>query len=118
MPPLPRMPLQSLRFATDALLHGYPAPVHPSLLRKGLAVQFGPDAPQWQADAAAWLLEGFVFQLHRWLVLLALIGLPLSLRCCCSDACKARVPLEIAVLGAFVVGILFGISLSLERVRM
>ena len=115
--PLPRGPLGAVRFVADALVEGYAPPHHPRLIRQSLELLELPPAlaPLALGLAPAWL------QLHRYLVLVALLLLPTAAHACPRRARRGSgrtAPPWLVCLASLVVGLLLGCNLTLERVRM
>jgi len=84
------------------------------MLRQALALLALPPrlAPLVVALAPAWL------QLHRYLVLLALLLLPALAHACTRRSRKRPPPPWLVCLASLVVGLLLGCNLALERVRV
>ena len=123
---LPRSPLAAALFLWDCLYYGYTPYVHPQILRNGVDAL---GLPEWQKALALHpAVVSVSFNLHRWLVLGSLLT-PLLVRHCVykrtapqSRPCVAVTkgcsdPVLLCTL-AMLVGILLGINLTLERVRM
>lgn len=127
-----RGPVVAAGLLWDILVHGSVPPVHPKLLAsvardelKSWSGLFGSggELPQWQQDAVFALLVHGVFQAQRWLTLLALLVIPLAAGgfcgwCCCRRRVGQHGGTAVLCLLSLLLGVVLGISLAMERVRL
>ena len=99
----------------DALWEGYAPLHHPEMLRQGVKLA---ELPRWLEPLAIALAPAWL-QLHRWLVLGALLGAPAAVHALARRRPKER-PLDprLVCLASLAAGVLLGCNLALEKVRL